>query len=116
MNLTKLSRRTKRSIRDFLAGLMLFGAVALSGVVDTTPSSGGWIASAAHARLLEGEPTAMLVKAPPNAATATAATSRRQQVMGFISLALALSTIFALNLWFARHMRQAHASYRRRRH
>lgn len=118
MSQGKLARRLRRPIRDFLFGLALFCAIAASGVADRS-HRGGLLAGAAHAGWLEE-----LVEAPtgPDArAVQTAASgpwssaSVPHQVMIVISLATAFGLVFAVNLWFARHLRRAHAVYRRDR-
>ena len=118
MNPKKLKRRMARPIRDFLAGLLIFTAVALSGMIELPTSATSWISSAAHARLLEAQaPDAGLRQflVPATGIELTNNNQQQQQLQVLISLALAFSTLFAMNLWFARHLRHAHAAYRRRR-
>ncbi len=126
MNHTKRVRRMARPVRDFLAGLALFTVVAGTGVVDQAPVGAGWIATAAQAGRLETQTVdpslePFLVEAPAVQAGGSQGTGaqfraseRQQQVLILISLALAFATVFALNLWFARHVRRARATYRRR--
>ena len=102
-----------KAIRDFLIGLVLFGSLAASGIVERAPIGTSWIASAAHARLLESEAfdpglVPFLVAAP----SIEVAAGSQQQIFALLCLALAFSTIFAFNLWFARHLLQAHATNR----
>lgn len=106
----KLARRFARPARDFMFGMVLFLAIAVSGVVRTSSSS-GLIASSAYAGLLEEEPAAQ----PQFGAErqVVAPLDMRQQAMALASLALAFSTLFAMNLWFARHLRRVHATQRR---
>ena len=61
MTRAKLARRVALPIRDFLAGLALFGLIAASGLIDPAPAGTGWISSAAHARPPEREPAAPLL-------------------------------------------------------
>ena len=113
----KLARRMAKPIRDFLAGLLIFTAVALSGMIELPTSATSWISSAAHARLLEAQaPDAGLEQfLVPATGIELTNNNQQQQVQVLISLALAFSTLFAMNLWFARHLRLAHAASRRRR-
>ena len=116
MNPKKLKRRMIRPMRDFLAGLMMFTAVALSGVIDVPPAGTSWISSSAHARMLVADaPDPALEQFLVPAPRIELIASRQQHLLALLSLALAFSTLFAANMWFARHLRHAHAAYRRRR-
>ena len=116
MNPTKLKRRMARPARDFLAGMMMFTAVAFSGGIDLPPAGTSWISSAAHARLVPAEvPDPALAQFLVPAPRVELIASRQQQLSALISLALAFSALFAANMWFARHLRHAHAAHRRRR-
>jgi hypothetical protein len=116
LNQTKLARRMARPIRDFLLGLLLFAVVAGSGIVDMTPASHGWLTSAAHASRLEiFEPADAMMQAVAAVEAPAAPGLRIAQISTLLSLALAFASLFAANLWFARHVQRAHATYRRRR-
>jgi hypothetical protein len=110
MNQTKLGRRAKRIIRDFVVGLVLFLVIAVSGAIER---GGGadWVAGTAHAGFFHLEPHDSVrhgfeaIGAPVKA---------HQRLMTLFSMALAFASMFALNLWFVRHVRRLHASYLRR--
>lgn len=102
MNQIKLSRRTRRLIRDFALGLALFVALAMSGLIEL----GGfmnWIAATAHAGL-QPEPEGPVMQS----LLATAQVGVHLQVMALFSMALAFASLFALNLWFAKHTQRLH--------
>lgn len=111
MNRSKLMRRMAPAARDFLTGLLLFAGVAMSGLIDTAERGSGWLTTSAHARLFELEMLDGIVEAASIAPVAAA----QPQGLAMAVLALAFASLFAVNLWFARHIRRAHASYRRRK-
>lgn len=99
-----LSRRVPRGLRDFLLGLTLFAVVAMAGLAGE-PGGGGFFTNPAQARFLIEEPAAMgwvsagsVTLRPPG-----------HQLADLASLALAFATVFAFNLWLARHLRRVHA-------
>lgn len=114
----KLARRMSRPVRDVAMGLVVFSAIVLSGVIGTS-NPGSLIASSAHAGLLEEEPVPDVQLGADRQLVALHGIQRpiqqhaRQDAMALTSLALAFSLLFALNLWFARHLRQLHARNRR---
>ena len=117
MSQYNLARRLARPIRDFLAGLAVFCAIAVSGMDGTAPAGTGWISSAAHARILELD-AAVDPSLAPFLAQSTGLdfpAGGIHQLLALASLAAAFATLVAFNLWFARHLRQVHASYRRQR-
>lgn len=87
--------RLARPVRDFLTGLLIFCVLAGAGVLQPT---GAWLTTSAQAEV------ATLAVAP--------AAASPHDVMTLICLALSFASLFTLNLWFARHVRQAHAAYR----
>lgn len=107
----RVPRRLGRPVRDFLLGLALFVATAASGVIETMPSGTGWFASAAHARLFELAPSDVVLEAMLSGPVSWGG----PQMLALASMAAAFASVFTLNMWLARHLRQAHASYRRRR-
>lgn len=115
MTLPKISRSVAQVAGDFLAGLVLFAALVAPGLAGSPEPGTGWLSNAAHARYDLLDPTfdiidaGMAVPVPPEWITF------QPQVAALMSLALAFATLFAVNLWFARHVRRAHAAYRRRR-
>jgi hypothetical protein len=115
----KLSRRLSRPVRDFAAGLALFSGIAASGWAERLPNGADWIAGAAHANRLTAEvPTGMGLTDPGFPAyvihlVAAGPGTDSRQLIALISLALAFSTLVAVNIWFARHVRRLHAVGRR---
>ena len=109
-------RRFAKPFRDFVTGLMLFAVFGLSGFADRAPADSGWITGTAHARYLSAEPPADARLEPylVRQVVADPQPGSQQQIMALLSLAIAFSTVFAFNLWLARHVRRAHAYYRRR--
>ncbi len=110
--MNKLVKRISRPVRDFLTGLGLFGFV-------TTASATGWlhwtgICSNAQAGRLEDDP-ALFVASGMKAVTAGASAGSFEQISTLLSLGLAFAAVFALNLWFARHVQRVHASSRRKK-
>lgn len=87
--------RLARPVRDFLTGLLIFAVLAGAGVLQPT---GAWLTTSAQAEV------ATLASAPLAASP--------HDVVTLICLALSFASLFTLNLWFARHVRQAHATYR----
>lgn len=110
------SRRMPRMLRDFLLGLTLFTVVAMTGLASA-PTGSGLLSNPAHARFYQVEPAAQ----QPLAIIAGGGTKRAaphalaRQLMAVSSLALAFATVFAFNLWMARHLRLVHGADRRRR-
>ncbi len=100
MTHAKLARRLARPARDFLAGLLLFAGL----------SGSDWFASAAHARLFEVEPVEGMLEAVLALPTLSAVS-----LPALLCLGLSFALLVAVNMWLFRHLRQAHASYRRRR-
>ena len=103
MRTSKIVRRWMRPARDFLLGMAVFAVIAICGMTD----SGGpaqLLGGPAHARFeypavvsVELLPTDMPMKAPD--------TDSQLQLASTATLALAFAMLFALNLWFARHLR-----------
>jgi hypothetical protein len=114
MATNKLISRYRRSARDFALGL---GVFATAGLADLA-SPGCFFSTAAHARRFEEEPLSLAIGQSPDAMTAfhtlTRGGSGGHQLMVIATLAVAFATMFALNLWFARHVRRVHVSARRR--
>ncbi len=92
------ARRLARPVRDFLTGLLIFCVLAGAGVLQPT---GAWLTTSAQAEV--ATLTSARLAASPH------------EVITLICLALSFASLFTLNLWFARHVRQAHATYRGRR-
>ncbi len=109
MTRSKFARRMARPVGDFLFGLGLFGAVVLPSLLEASRSGGGWLASSAHAHLFEIQ---MMDRMFEMAAIAPVSAGQ-PGVLAVICMAMAFASLFSLNLWFARHVRKAHASYRR---
>lgn len=88
---------------DFATGLIVFWIVAVptiwgcdSGIFGPWPSSArahfqAWPHDSAVASVLQGP-----------------------SLLSFVCLATAFAFLFAFNLWFVRHIRRVHATYRRR--
>lgn len=115
MTTTKWMRRYGRSAQDFALGLAAFSTAALTGGAGPC----GFFSTAAHARRFEEE---ILPLVPVSGSetvqafhAATPAWTMTHQVMVFATLAIAFASMFALNLWFARHVRRVHGSIQRRR-
>lgn len=108
MKTSKWVRRFAKTVRDFALGLGLFAAVSLPGAFSL-------FSTAAHARRFEEEPLPLVQLATPPVEASKLATglSPTHHMMVFVTLAVAFATLFALNLWFARHVRRVHASSRR---
>ena len=111
----RTGRRLPRSFRDFLLGLTLFIVVAITGLAGA-PTGSGFISNAAHAQYYEiATATKEMASAFGAGHARLGGDAFRQQLLVLSSLALAFAGIFALNLWFARHLRRVHATDRRRR-
>ncbi len=110
----KLIRRYYRTARDFVVGLAAFHFAVLAGLASPCD----WLSTAAHARRFEEEPLPMasglISNIVPASPTGSLGWSSTHHAMMFLTLAVAFATMFALNLWFARHVRRVHASSRRR--
>ena len=108
MNQRKLARRLARPARDFLVGLTLLSAVALCCITDSAPAGTGWIASAAHARIVEPEAAVepFLVPFLGLPAGLEPAAGVSHHLLALASAAVAFATLVAINLWFVRHLRQ----------
>lgn len=117
MSKARLTRRLVRPVADFALGLALFGALVASGVVDwSTP--GGLIAGSAHAGWLEEIPKAIagIERAVELAGTRIEpAASTLHHWLTVMSLALAFASMFAVNMWFIRHLRRVRTGSRSRR-
>lgn len=111
MTRAKLSRRLARPFRDFLAGLLAFGGVTVSGLIAMPESGAGWLASSAHA----GRVAPHTLEGIMEVARTIPAGGQQHQVLSLICLGLAFASMLALNLWFARHLRRAYVVSRRRR-
>lgn len=112
---SKLSRRVARPIRDFLGGLVLFAALIGPGLAPTPHAGMGWLSNAAHARYDIVDPTYEIIEAAAAIPLPPEWMSFQPQMAAVLSLAAAFAAMVALNMWFVRHVRRAHASYRRRR-
>ena len=110
MNSSKLARRWARPARDFLLGLGIYGAVAVSGLVHAGGST-EIFGSAAHARLFE-QPPEFAVESAANAPSVSEimTLAASSDMVTPVMLAVACATLFSLNMWFARHLRQLHRS------
>ena len=102
MTTAKHARRITRLARDFLLGLGLFAAAALSGIAG---GSSGNLVDSANARLFDASSNII-------AETASGGMSLHH-VEALVSFALVFASMFALNLWFVRHLRRVHAAPRR---
>lgn len=111
MNQTKLVRRLALPVRDFAAGLSLFLLVAASSAGVAPTSGAGWIATSAQAHFVKVDNMDGMI----GAILAVPAVAGPNGLMATLCLALAFASLFALNLWFARHVKRVHATYRRRR-
>lgn len=119
MTKAKLKRRFSRPVRDFALGLTVFAGSSLSSATEWMQLT-GLICGSAHARRVEVEP--MPAGAGLGDQTFDALSAMPGPSLGslehmslFLTLALAFAAVFALNLWFARHVKRVHASYRKRR-
>ena len=106
MSISKFVRRYYKASRDFALGLSLFSLVALPGVVSNCS-----IFTTAHAKRYEGEQLPLVALPTPDvtAALPQAVVSGWSQMTVFVTLAIAFASIFAVNLWFARHVRRVHS-------
>lgn len=106
MNSRRALPRVSRVVRDFLLGALLFAVIAahLAGF-DTTGLS-------AHAAELPWPPEFATLDAVPPVSLAAGGTVH---IPALVTLGLACASLFALNLWFARHVRRVHVSSRRAR-
>ncbi len=118
MTRPKLVRRMARPARDFALGLLLFCAFAVSGFADMTGPTLQF-AGSAHAGWFDELPitaTAEIQRAVGMAgARLEPAAGALRQALAVMSLACAFALTVAVNLWFARHLRRAHAVYGRKR-
>lgn len=113
MTRNKLARRMSRPVRDFLMGLAFCAMIALSSVADRGPAQ-SLFANSAHAQLVE-----IIMETPDPVSAAWAgpvqsAGRNQQQMAAMIILALVVSSLLSLNLWFIRHVRRAYISPKRR--
>lgn len=102
MKRSKFKRRFMRPFRDFVLGLGLFAAVAAPGVAGHLCQSGPF-GGEVHASLFRPNNTAGLPLSDP-----------AQHVMLLIILAIVSASVFALNMWFIRHLRRTYRVPRRR--
>jgi hypothetical protein len=109
MTRSKFSRRMARPFGDFLVGLCLFGALALPVGLEASQPGGGWLATSAHARHLELELMDRMIEMVTVAPVPAAGPS----LLAVVCMGVAFASLFSMNLWFARHVRAAHASYQR---
>jgi hypothetical protein len=111
MSRTIISRRVARPVADFLVGLLLFGAFLLPAWMEASKAGGSRLAGAAHARLLEFGLRDHMI----GLAAIAAVPAPEPSVVAVVCVGMAFASLFAVNLWFARHVRAAHAAYRRGR-
>ena len=111
MTTGKFSRRMRRPLRDFCLGLGLFIVVSASGMVNTGPSY-SLFAESAHAGWLDipadAVDAALDLEAVPGELERTVWRVAETGIM-----AVVLSGLLALNLWFARHLRRNAVAARR---
>lgn len=113
MTSTKFKRRFSRPVRDFALGLTVFAASSLACGTNWMEKSGVLSGAAQAGRFEEqvnGEQVFGAVTAMPGAVLGSL-----EHMSVFLSLALGFAGIFALNLWFARHVHRVHATHRRGR-
>lgn len=102
MKRSKLKRRLMRPFRDFMLGLGLFAAVAAPGVAGHLCPSGPF-GGEVHAGLFRAGHAEGLPLSDPS-----------QHLMLLIILGIVSASLFALNMWFIRHLRRAYRRPRRR--
>ncbi len=115
MTTAKLKRRFSRPVRDFALGLTVFAGSSLACGTNWIENT-GVLSGAAQAGRFEEDAISI------GAQVSGAVIAMPGPVLGspehmsmFLSLALGFAGVFALNLWFARHVQRVHASYRRDR-
>ena len=113
MRMGKLARRFARPLRDFTLGLGLFAGFTLLAGLPSDPSTGLWI-DAAHARLLELPPELPVLALAGLEPIGLAAEAWQPELATTLIFAVVCSSLLALNLWFARHLRRAYAGRRSR--
>ena len=106
----KCGRRMARPIRDFVTGFVLFCMVAGPAVL-CPESFRAVLSTSAQAQIhvldqLDVSSTGF---------SAGAVAGSPHGLMTLLTLGLAFASLVTLNLWIARHVRQVHATYRRRR-
>lgn len=103
-------RRVARPLRDFATGFVLFCLLAGPGILGPE-SVGAVLSMSAQAQIHLAEQ----MDEATMGVVATVAAGSPHGLITLFSLALAFASLFTLNLWIARHVRQVHATYRRRR-
>jgi hypothetical protein len=115
MTIRKLARRWKRPARDFALGLGLYAVFALSGITELV-SSGHLFGSSAQAQLLEASELEAVKAFTADWSTtvqslAASVELRQRAMITSAMFAFAFASMFALNMWFGRHLRFVHLAH-----